>query len=152
MIALRRALIAGSLAASASIVAYFEGERLTTYLDPVGIPTICYGHTGTAVMGQTKTLGQCRDLLSEDLGWAMAEVDKHLPDAPPMVRAAFGSFTYNVGVGAFRSSTLLRKAKAGDLQGACNELPRWKHAGGRVLPGLVTRRATERELCLSGLK
>ena len=152
MTPLRKALIAGSLAASASVVAYFEGERLTTYLDPVGIPTICYGHTSTAVMGQTKTLGQCRDLLAGDLGWALSEVDRHLPDAPPMVRAAFASFTYNVGVGAFRSSTLLRKAKAGDLQGACNELPRWKHAGGRVLPGLVTRRATERELCLSGLK
>jgi len=148
---LRKALIAGSLAASASITAYFEGERLTTYLDPVGIPTVCYGHTGTATMGETKTLEECKYLLAKDLGWALSEVDRQLPDAPPMVRAAFGSFTYNLGVGAFRSSTLLRKAKAGDLKGACNELPRWRYAGGRELAGLVTRRATERELCLSGL-
>ncbi len=81
----------------------------------------------------------------------MGAVDKALPKLKPETRAALGSFTYNVGVGAFNSSTLLRKAKSGDLIGACNELTRWVYAGGRKLKGLVIRREAERELCLSGL-
>jgi lysozyme len=63
---------------------------------------------------------------------------------------AIVSFTFNVGEGNLRRSTLLRKLNAGDIVGACNELPRWNKAGGRVLPGLVKRRAEERALCLEG--
>ena len=65
---------------------------------------------------------------------------------------AYTSFAYNVGLGAFQTSTLLRKLKAGDRVGACNELRRWVYAKGRVLPGLVARRAAEEKMCLSGLK
>ena len=61
---------------------------------------------------------------------------------------AFVSFAYNVGSGAFCSSTLVRKLNAGDYEGACNELPRWVYAGGRKLQGLVNRREAERKLCL----
>jgi len=135
-----------------SVVAYFEGYRPVAYLDPVSIPTICYGHTATARIGQTKTQAECDDLLESDLGEALEAVDLQLPNAPPLTRAAFGSFVYNVGAGAFNRSTLLRKARAGDWVGACNELPRWVYAGGRQLPGLVARRQAERELCLSGLQ
>lgn len=134
-----------------SIVGYFEGRELMGYVDPVGIPTICYGHTATAKLGDTKSPEECERLLREDLGVALSAVDKALPELPPSTRAAFGSFTYNVGVGAFNGSTLLRKAKAGDLIGACNELTRWVYAGGRKLNGLVRRRDAERELCLAGL-
>jgi len=135
-----------------SVVAYFEGYRPVAYLDPVSIPTICYGHTATARIGQTKTQAECDELLKADLGEALEAVDRQLPNAPPLTRAAFGSFVYNVGAGAFNRSTLLRKARAGDWVGACNELPRWVYAGGRQLPGLVARRQAERELCLSGLQ
>lgn len=134
-----------------SIVGYFEGRELIGYVDPVGIPTICYGHTATAKVGQTKTAAECEQLLQQDLGIALNAVDKQLPGIAPETRAALGSFVFNVGEGAFRSSTLLRKAKAGDLQGACNELPRWVYAGGRQLNGLVRRREAERELCLKGV-
>lgn len=151
MSAARQALLAGSLAAAVSLVAYFEGRELVGYLDPVGIPTICYGHTKTAVVGQTLGPQECERLLREDLGDALAVVDRQLPNAPAMTRAALGSFVYNVGAGAFNGSTLLRKAKAGDWVGACNELPRWVYAKGRQLPGLVNRRAAEREVCLEGL-
>ena len=147
----RRTIIAGSLTMAVSIVGYFEGRELMGYIDPVGIPTICYGHTATAKLGDTKSPEECERLLREDLGVALRAVDKALPVLPPSTRAALGSFTYNVGVGAFNSSTLLRKAKAGDLTGACDELSRWVYAGGRKLPGLVNRRAAERELCLAGL-
>tara|TARA_Y100001973_G_C5169812_1_gene318344 strand:+ start:294 stop:827 length:534 start_codon:yes stop_codon:yes gene_type:complete len=147
----RQAVLAGSLAAAVSLVAYFEGRELVGYLDPVGIPTICYGHTKTAVVGQALGPQECERLLREDLGEALAVVDQQLPNAPAMTRAALGSFVYNVGAGAFNGSTLLRKAKAGDWVGACNELPRWVYAKGRQLPGLVNRRAAERAVCLEGL-
>lgn len=148
----RKSLVAGSLAMAVSVVGYFEGRQLIGYVDPVGIPTVCYGHTATAVVGQARSAAECEALLQQDLGIALAAVDRHLPNLPPATRAAMGSFVYNVGTGAFQSSTLLRKAKAGDLVGACNELPRWVYAGGRVLNGLVRRRAAERELCLEGLR
>jgi lysozyme len=148
----RKSLLAGSMAMAVSVVGYFEGRQLAGYVDPVGIPTVCYGHTATAVVGQARSAAECEALLQQDLGIALAAVDRHLPNLPPATRAAMGSFVYNVGTGAFQSSTLLRKAKAGDLVGACNELSRWVYAGGRVLPGLVRRREAERELCLEGLR
>ena len=147
----QKSLIAGSLAMAGSIVGYFEGRELIGYLDPVGIPTVCYGHTATAKLGQVKTDAECQALLQQDLGTALDAVDKHLPNIPPATRAALASFVYNVGTGNFQSSTLLRKAKAGDLVGACNELPRWVYAKGQKLNGLVRRREAERQLCLEGL-
>lgn len=152
MAPVKKALLAASLAAATSTVAYFEGRSLVGYLDPVGIPTICYGHTATAHLGQELSAEECERLLAEDLGWALGAVDRHLPNAPAMTRAALGSFVYNVGTGAFERSTLLRKARSGDWVGACNELSRWVYAGGRELRGLVRRREAERELCLEGLK
>lgn len=147
----RRSLISGSLAIAVSIVGYFEGRQLVGYYDPVGIPTVCYGHTATAVVGKRLSDAECERLLQEDLGAALTAVDKQLPVLPPTTRAAFGSFVYNVGVGAFNSSTLLRYAKAGELEEACEQLTRWVYAGGRKLKGLEIRREAERELCLSGL-
>jgi len=152
MTPVKKAMLAASLAAATSVTAYFEGRSLVGYLDPVGIPTICYGHTATARMGMELDEEECQRLLAEDLGWALGAVDRHLPHAPPLTRAALGSFTYNVGVGAFERSTLLRKARSGDWVGACNELPRWVYAGGKKLRGLERRREAERELCLEGLK
>lgn len=148
----QKSLIAGSLAMATTVVGYFEGRELAGYVDPVGIPTICYGHTATAKVGQIKTAAECEQLLEHDLGEALTAVDRQLPGLPPATRAALGSFVYNVGSGAFQTSTLLRKAKAGDFVGACAELDRWVYAGGRVLNGLVRRRAAERELCMEGLK
>jgi len=147
----QKSIAAASLSAGVALVSYFEGRELIGYFDPVGIPTVCYGHTATAVVGQQRTSEECEQLLAQDLGFALAAVDKQLPSLPPLTRAALGSFVFNVGAGNFNSSTLLRKAKSGDLVGACSELPRWVYAGGRQLTGLVRRRAAERELCLRGL-
>ena len=66
--------------------------------------------------------------------------------------AALVSFTYNIGAGSLSRSTLLRKLNDGDYAGAADEFPRWNKAGGRVLNGLVRRRAAERELCEGGLQ
>ena len=66
-------------------------------------------------------------------------------------RVAVVSWSYNVGTGAACRSTLVRKANAGDLYGACDELLRWNRAGGRVLNGLTNRRKAERAMCIRAL-
>lgn len=145
-------LAAGAISIATAVVSFYEGYEPTAYRDPVGIPTICYGHTATVRMGQTLSQTRCTELLQADLGDAFAVVDRRAQvKLPAPTRAALASFVYNVGAGNFARSTLLRKLNQGNLRGACHELSRWVYAGGRKLNGLVKRRATERELCLSGL-
>lgn len=63
---------------------------------------------------------------------------------------AMVSLAYNIGVGAFQKSTLLRMHKAGDYDGAAKQFLRWNRAGGRVMRGLTRRRTAEMELYRSG--
>ncbi|MFC0268565.1 lysozyme [Kushneria aurantia] len=143
----------GTLAIAAAIVSPWEGTRLESYQDSVGVWTVCTGHTATAAPGQTRTPEACRDLLESDLGAALAAVNRHVEyPISNMTRAALVSFAYNVGEGAFERSTLLEKLNAGDVRGACNELPKWVYAGGQRLRGLAKRRANERQVCLDGIE
>ena len=143
---------AGATALAVPLVMLYEGTVLQSYRDPIGIITACVGHTGPELrMGQRYTRQQCEDMLYGDLLKHAQALDciKHpLTDGQ---KAAFVSFAFNVGNKAFCDSTLARKANAGDMAGACAELSRWTRAGGRELPGLVKRRAAERELCERGL-
>lgn len=139
----------GALVVAISTVSYFEGRENTAYRDPVGVVTICDGHTSTARLGQTLSDEECDELLAGDLGAAFDAVDEHVEvEMPPTRRAALASFVFNVGDGAFQRSTLLKRLNAGKTRQACDELLRWVYAGGRQLRGLVTRRRAERELCL----
>ena len=75
-------------------------------------------------------------------------------DASPLVHTqsqydAMISFTFNLGPGNLRSSTLLKKLNAGDRAGAADEFLKWTKAGGKTLPGLVKRREAERALFLT---
>lgn len=143
---------AGAAAMAVPLVQHYEGTVFSTYRDPVGIITACTGHTGPELkMGQTYTREQCEDMLYKDLAKhadALNCVRTPLTDGQ---RAAFLSFAFNVGDDAFCRSTLVRKANAGDINGACAELSRWTYASGKQLPGLVRRRAAERQLCEQGL-
>ena len=143
---------AGATALAVPLVMLYEGTVLRTYKDPVSILTACTGHTGPELrMGQTFTKEQCETMLYGDLlkhADALNCIKTPLADNQ---KAAFLSFAFNVGNKAFCDSTLARKANAGDMMGACAELSRWVMAGGRELPGLVKRRAAERELCEKGL-
>ena len=143
---------AGATALAVPLVMLYEGTRLQSYRDPVGIVTACVGHTGPELrMGQRYTKEQCETMLYGDLlkhADALNCIKTPLADNQ---KAAFLSFAFNVGNKAFCDSTLARKANAGDMPGACAELSRWTRAGGRELPGLVKRRAAERELCERGL-
>ena len=143
---------AGATALAVPLVMLYEGTVLQCYRDPIGIVTACVGHTGPELrMGQRYTRQQCEDMLYGDLlkhAQALDCIKQPMTDGQ---KAAFLSFAFNVGNKAFCDSTLARKANAGDMAGACAELSRWTRAGGRELPGLVKRRAAERELCERGL-
>ena len=149
------AALAATFTASAvaiPTIAKWEGWRNDAYSDPILIATACVGATQGVKAGKTYTDTECRDLLARDVishGLAIAPC---LPENLPVeTRAAFVSMAFNIGPKAFCSSTLSKKARAGDLRGACAEISRWTMAGGRQLLGLVRRRADERALCEQGL-
>ncbi|ECH9715306.1 lysozyme [Salmonella enterica subsp. enterica serovar Javiana] len=148
---------AGAVAIAAALLGGhdgLEGRRYIPYRDVAGVLTICDGHTGKDIIpGKRYTDAECDALLDKDLKRVKAQVDPLIKvSIPESERAAFYSFAYNVGTGAFARSTLLKKLNAGDHAGACNELKRWTYAGGRQWKGLVTRREIEREVCAWGQK
>ncbi len=143
---------AAVLAVAIAVVGTFEGVRTVAYRDIVGVPTLCFGETRGIKMGDSKTMDECREMLGGALVEFSAGVDRCLTaKVPDLTYVAFVSFAYNVGLGAFCGSTLVRRANAGDLSGACNQLPRWNRAGGKVVRGLTRRRAEEQAMCLKGL-
>lgn len=139
------------------LIERFEGFSATVYQDAAGLWTIGYGHLVKPgepyhPYGPVKeiTREQAAELFERDTAEARACVDGAVTVAlTENQRAALVSFVFNVGCGAFRTSTLLAKLNRGDYDGAAAEFGRWKRAGGRVVPGLVARRATEAELFLT---
>jgi len=125
-----------------------EGLRLDAYLDPVGIKTIGYGHTGPDVlMPMSITEETAEIMLENDLAECYGCIDNYVDvDLTQGQFDALCSFIFNLGCGAFRNSTLLRLLNRGDYDGARKQFPRWCHAGGKKLAGLVKRRAEEAEL------
>ena len=149
----RVAAVLAAAALATPLIGTFEGTVKTGYRDPVGIPTSCTGHTGPdAVVGRKYTDDQCAAQLATDAVRHGLDIDACLPpNLPIQTRAAFISMAFNVGAARFCSSTLSRRAMAGDLKGACTEVSKWTYAGTRQLPGLVRRRAAERRMCEQGL-
>lgn len=147
------AAIAGACAIAAPLVVTYEGWRTKSYADPLGIVTACAGVTGVGIeAGKTYSEDACIEKTSIALIRHAAEINPCLPDTlTPETRAAFVSFAYNIGSSRFCASTASRKARGGDLRGACAEMSRWTLAGGKELPGLVRRRVAERALCEKGL-
>ena len=141
---------AATVALLLPLVTQFEGYSSTVYRDPIGRLAVCWGHDDQSMnYGQRYTREQCANLLYADLLKHASALDCITRPMTDGQRAAFLSFAYNVGTGAFCKSTLARKANAGDMDGACAELSRWTRAGGVVWPGLVKRRALERKVCES---
>lgn len=145
--------VGAALVIAAPFVAKHEGLILGTYYDPVNVLTACYGHTGPELRpGVRYTKEQCLSMLDADLAIAQRAIGRNVKvKISDKTEAALISFVFNVGEGNLQRSTLLRRLNAGDIRGACNELPKWVYAKGKKLTGLVTRRAQERELCLSGI-
>ena len=141
-----------------ALVKSFEGCRLKAYPDPgtcgepwtVGWGTTRYANGQKVQPGDTVTQAEADALLRNDLAGTERQVTRAIGDAPTTQKQfdALVSFHYNTG--ALLSSTLLRKHKTGDFAGAAAEFLRWTHAGGKVLPGLVKRRAAEAALYSQG--
>ncbi|WP_047238415.1 lysozyme [Chromobacterium subtsugae] len=138
-------------AAGISLIKQFEGVRLAAYQDMEGVWTIGYGHTGPDVKkGMAITQQQADQLLAEDLQTFETGVGKAV--TVPLNENQFSalvSFSYNLGLGNLRSSTLLRLLNKGDYAGAAAQFPRWDRAGGQVVPGLLRRRQAEQALFLT---
>lgn len=142
-------IVGAVVAAAAAIGAHYEGMRTSTYHDVAGIPTICYGHTHGVHDGDTATPEQCHEWLQKEMADANAIVRRciHVPLTMGQ-EVAFTDAVYNAGSAIVCGSTLQRMANAGDLEGACRQLPRWVYAKGKVIAGLVKRRHTEMQICL----
>ena len=147
-----------ALAIATALAVPAEGLRQWAYLDPPGIPTICFGSTTGVKMGDFRTVPECKALLTKEMSDVITFVDACRPGLPIPVLAAFSDAAYNLGPKVAcddARSTAARMLRAGDYGGACNQLTRWDKAsiaGVTVaLPGLTKRRAIERELCLTGV-
>ena len=139
------------------LIKHFEGLSLKPYLDVVKIPTIGYGNTfykdGKKVTLNDKPIDETEatELLSyvaqKDFGDKILQLVK-----VPLNQNQFDalvSICYNIGMGNFTKSTLLKKINQGDFRGASLEFEKWNKAGGIVLAGLVKRRLKEKALFIS---
>ena len=136
------------------LIKMFEGFRSNPYLCPAGVPTIGYGSTrynnGNKVTMNDKAISkeyatgmleyQCNTIYGDAVNdYTTIMNNQNQFDA-------LTSFTYNLGTGNLKSSTLLKKHNKGDFGGAANEFEKWIYANGEVLEGLVRRREEERKL------
>jgi len=133
------------------LIRQFEGCRLSAYLCPAYVPTIGWGFTtwnGKKVqLGQKITQAEADAALLNDYDGYEGQV-RELVKVPVTANqlGALVSFAFNVGIGSLRSSTLLKMLNSGNYAGAAGQFARWNKAGGKVLKGLVTRRAAEASL------
>jgi lysozyme len=140
-----------SLSAAALVgIALHEGYRDEAYTPvPGDVPTIGFGTTEGVKMGDRITPPRALVRLLDDASEFETAVRRCAP--VPMYQYEFDAYvllTYNIGAGAFCSSTLARKLKAGDYAGACAEILRWDKFKGQPLTGLTKRRREEHAKCL----
>lgn len=133
--------------AGLALIKQYEGCKLKAYKCPAGIWTIGYGRTTKVKAGDT-----CSQTQAD--AWLIEEYDAFERQVLALVKVpltanqlgALVSFTYNLGAQSLKESTLRRLLNEGDYDGAASQLPRWNKAAGRVLKGLVKRRAAEAAL------
>lgn len=162
------ALVLGILALASSVIKPFEGDVRKAYRDPVGILTVCFGHTGSDIVeGKTYTRAECDALLQADMLKAYAVVKGCIPrieyDMPRGVAASLVSFAFNVGGGKKgvkdgvctlkngNPPRIRQYANAGNWRAVCRQFQYWAKAGGKTLRGLVRRREAEAAMCMQGL-
>ncbi len=130
-----------------ALIKHFEGCRLEAYLCPAGVWTIGYGHTRG--VGDSDVIDQeaAEAFLIEDLeefeGYvnSMTEVALKQNEFDALV-----AWVFNLGPGNFKESTLLNRINYGPISDVPSQIKRWNKAGGKVLEGLVKRRAAEAAL------
>jgi lysozyme len=138
------------------LIKQFEGLKLEAYLCSAGVPTIGIGTTvypnGVKVkIGETCSSAEAEAFFRHDLMKFSEELAPLLSGLPivPNQHCALLSLCYNIGITNFKKSTLLKRLKQGDLEGAANQFLVWVKADGKVVKGLVNRREKERALFIS---
>ncbi|HGV3449912.1 TPA: lysozyme [Raoultella planticola] len=131
-----------------------EGCRRDPYVCPAAVLTDGIGNTHGVKAGVRKTDKQIaadweRNILEAERCVNTYGNGRQLSDN---TFAAVTSITFNCGCATMKQSTLFRYLKIGETEKACSQFPRWVYGDGKVLPGLVTRRAAEKQLCLDGVK
>lgn len=150
------AFVAAGVTASSAFVAYdltlpSEGLKQSVYLDPVTLPTVCIGRMDKKLkLGERFTIEECMAMFAEDWVKHERQLDSVVkaPYASEWQKAALTDFTFNVGLGNVKSSTLVKLLNQGKHREACMQLLRWTKAGGSVLRGLVIRRDKTLPYCL----
>ena len=134
----------------------WEGLKTKAYKDAGGVWTIGYGHTAMAgspvpYQGQVITAAEAENILLKDLMQYEAAVANNVNvKLNDNQFAALVSFTFNVGINAFKKSKLLKKLNNGNFDAVPTELMKWNKAGGKKLQGLVNRRRAEGYLWMEG--
>jgi lysozyme len=130
------------------LIKEFEGLRLKSYKDAVGIWTIGYGSTGKDIgPNLIWTEQQCLDRLRHNVEEFERAIERLVTvNLTENQFSALVCFVYNVGAGNFKSSTMLKLINKSDFAGAAIQFLRWNKAGGKVLDGLTRRRQAEKDL------
>ena len=132
------------------LIKQFEGLRLKAYLCPAGIWTIGYGHTSGVSPNSFITIQEADEYLHRDVATIEMQLNKLNLILRQCQWDAIVSFVFNVGIGNFRSSTLLAKIRTNpDDNSIMDEFLRWVYANGKVMKGLQKRRLAEMKLYFS---
>ena len=142
------------------LVSKWEGKENSAYLDRIARPpvwTVCHGETHGVKKGDYYTDAECSAMLGRRLMDFRMGLHRYFTDQTKATRltphrdAAYVSLAYNVGIRGAGRSTATRRLNKGDIAGGCKAIGWWNKAGGRVVRGLVNRRAEEVGLCMRGL-
>jgi lysozyme len=127
-----------------ALIRRFEGCRLMPYICPAGVWTCGWGSTGADVFpGRPWTQAYADARLERDAVRFAMQTAILCPALDGNILCAIADFSYNLGIGRLKASTLRRRLNAEDWTGAQTELRKWVWAAGRKLPGLVLRREAE---------
>jgi lysozyme len=143
------ALVPAATVLMAELVDHYESCVLHPYPDASGIPTIGWGNTqyedGTKVLLRDPVISQARANTLRDfwLGKFITDIAPSMPKATTNQLAAFSDLAYNIGIGAFRSSTAFRQFCLNNQRMAGASIELWNRAGNHVLLGLQRRRRAE---------
>jgi lysozyme len=127
-----------------SLIKRFEGCRLKSYKCSANVLTIGYGHTSGVKETDTITQDEADKLLQEDVEQFEKYVDDNVTvELGQSQFDALVAWTFNLGVGNLRESTMLKKLNSEDYASVPSEMKRWNKAGGKTLDGLIRRRKAE---------
>lgn len=140
-----------ALSLSVPFIGAWEGKRNDPYKDIAGIPTVCYGETRVPMKKYTDE--ECLGMLEQAVSDFSQGVVKCTPTLAghPYQLAAANSLAYNIGLGNYCRSTVAKRFNMGDFKGGCEAFKMWNKAGGRTVQGLVNRRQSEYNLCMTFL-